>query len=150
MVTRTRSGLTLIEVALSVAVLGVVSTTVLQVIQWSAAQHRAAERKRCALETATALLDEFTLRDWSAITPENAAKMGLPVEAARELGNPHVILLVKDDEDQKAKKSGGGKGLRGKRVSVEITWANGTSPQGDRINLVTWVFPRKAEVGAKK
>ena len=74
---KSRNGFTLIEAAVSIAVLGVVSTTVVEVIQWSAAQHRQAERKRCALEAATTILDEFTLRDWSAMTQENAAKMRL-------------------------------------------------------------------------
>ena len=37
MVSKTKRGLTLIEVAISILVLGVVSTTVVEVIHWSAA-----------------------------------------------------------------------------------------------------------------
>jgi prepilin-type N-terminal cleavage/methylation domain-containing protein len=148
MVTQTKNGLTLIEVAISVLVLGVVSTTVVEVIQWSALQHRAAERKRCALEIATAILDEFTVRDWSAITAENAAKITLPVEAAQSLADSHLLLQVNQDKE-KLNPSDTGKGLESKRVSVEISWINGASTQVDRVRLSTWVFSRKAGIGTK-
>jgi prepilin-type N-terminal cleavage/methylation domain-containing protein len=148
MVTQNKNGLTLIEVAISVVVLGVVSTTVVEVIQWSALQHRAAERKRCALEIATAILDQFTVRDWSAINPENAAKITLPVEAAQSLGDPHLLLQV-NQEKEKGKPVGAGTGLESKRVSVEISWINGASTQVDRVQLSTWVFSRKAGIGSK-
>jgi prepilin-type N-terminal cleavage/methylation domain-containing protein len=148
MVTQTKNGLTLIEVAIAVVVLGVVSTTVAEVLQWSAAQHRAAERKRCALEIATAILDKFTVRDWSAITPENAAKITLPVEAAQSLGNPHLLLQV-NHEKERGQPGEAGKGLESKRVSVEISWINGASTQVDRVSLCTWVFSRKSAIRTK-
>lgn len=142
MVSKTKRGLTLIEVAISILVLGVVSTTVVEVIHWSAAQHRAAERKRCALEIANAILDQFTIRDWSAITRENAAKIKLPVEAAHTLGDAHLLLQVEDETSGKAGKAE--KDLESKCVTVEISWTNGASSQVDRVHLSTWVFPRKA------
>jgi prepilin-type N-terminal cleavage/methylation domain-containing protein len=148
-VKKSRSGFTLIEAAISIAVLGVVSTTVVEVIQWSAAQHRQAERKRCALEAATTILDEFTLRDWSTVTQKNAAKMRLSVETIQALGDPQMSLLVKEETEEGAKESGGRKGLRGKCVSVEISWANRASPKNDRVHLATWVFAREGEMGAK-
>ena len=145
-----RNGLTLIEVAISVAVLGVVSTTVLQVIQWSAAQHRAAQRKRCALEAATTILDEFTLRDWSEITQQDGAKIRLPVETSQALGDAQLSLLVKEERVEGDKESRDRKGLDGKFVSVEISWANRASPQKDRVQLATWVFARMGKMGANK
>ena len=137
-----KRGLTLIEVAISVVVLGVVSTTITEVIQWSAAQHRAAERKRCALEIATAILDRFTVRDWSAITAENAATINLPAEAAQSLGDPRLVLRVEQDKAE-GKPGDAAKGLESKRVWVELSWTNGASAQVDRVQLSTWVFRRQ-------
>jgi prepilin-type N-terminal cleavage/methylation domain-containing protein len=147
MVSKTKRGLTLIEVAISLLVLGVVSTTVAEVIQWSAAQHRAAERKRCALDIANAILDRFTIRDWSTITPGNAAKIKLPVEAAPVLVDANLLVQVEDEKA--AGKTGKEKGLQSKRVSVEISWTNGASSQVDRVQLVTWVFLRTAGSAGK-
>src|SRR5579864_4441320 len=65
-----RRGLTLIEIAVSVAVLGVGLTTAVEVIQWSAAEHRAAEKKCCAVEAATTVLDRLTVAEWSTVTQE--------------------------------------------------------------------------------
>lgn len=139
----TKNGLTLIEVAVSVVVLGIVSTTVAEVLQWSAAQHRAAERKRCALEIATTILDEFTVREWSTITPENAAKVTLPVEVANSLVEPHLLLQVSQEKKN-------GEGPESKRVSVEISWHSGASTQVDRAQLCTWVFSQKTGTGTKE
>ena len=100
MVTRSRSGMTLLEVAVSAVVLGAVLTTVAQVIQWSAAEHRAAQRKRCALEAATTVLDRFTVRGWSAITAENAAAIRLPAEAGRFLVDPRLFVTVAEEKEQ--------------------------------------------------
>jgi prepilin-type N-terminal cleavage/methylation domain-containing protein len=148
MVTRTKNGLTLLEVAISVVVLGIVSTTVAEVLQWSVAQHRAAERKRCALEIATTILDEFTVRDWSAITAADAAKINLSVVAAQTLRDPHLVVQV-NAEKSAGKSDDAGKGLDAKRVSVEITWINSGSPQTDRVQLSTWVFTPRAGNGSK-
>jgi prepilin-type N-terminal cleavage/methylation domain-containing protein len=148
MVSKPKCGLTLIEVAISILVLGVVSTTVAEVIQWSAAQHRAAERKRCALDIANAILDRFTIRDWSTITPGNAAKIKLPAEAAHTLGDAHLLVQV-EDEKAAGKTGKEEKALESKCVTVEISWTNGASSQVDRVQLSTWVFARTAESAVK-
>ncbi len=139
--------MTLLEVAVSAVVLGAVLTTVAQVIQWSAAEHRAAQRKRCALEAATTVLDRFTVRGWSAITAENAAAIRLPAEAGRFLVDPRLFVTVAEEKEQigppgRRSQAGslphkqqagslsddvraeGNGSPPAKRISVEVTWAH--------------------------
>jgi prepilin-type N-terminal cleavage/methylation domain-containing protein len=143
-----KRGLTLIEVAISVVVLGVVSTTVAEVMQWSVAQHRAAERKRCALEIATSILDKFTVRDWSAITAKNAATIKLPAEATQSLVDPHLNVEV-EQEKEAGKTADAAKSLLSKRVSVELSWTDGAVAKLDCVHLSTWVFERNTASASK-
>lgn len=162
MVTRARAGFTLLEVAVAVIVLGAVLTTVAEVIQWSAAEHRAAQRKRAALEAATTLLDKFTVRDWSAITPENAAALRLQPETTRLLVNPRLVVTVAEEKEpgdeplepqrpRAAKSSANVAGLHGrpaetghalhvKRISIELTWAGGPGRGDEHVRLSTWIY----------
>ena len=142
MVTRARAGFTLLEIAVSLVVLGVVLTTVAQVIRWSAAEHRAIQRKRCALEAATTVLDCLSVRDWSAITSESAAAIHLPPETTRFLVDPHLQVSVVEEKQEKD--------LPGKRVSVEITWANAAGRAKEHVRLSTWVFARGSLNGAAR
>lgn len=156
MVTRTRAGLTLLEVAVSAAVLGVILTTVAQVIQWSAAEHRAAQRKRCALESATTVLDRLTVRDWSAITPESAAAIPLPAEAVQWLVAPHLVVTVAEETQRPGPLKNGTPASAkresppAKRITVELSWANRAGGPNEHVRLSTWVFRRGLANGAKQ
>jgi Tfp pilus assembly protein PilV len=147
--TRQRSGLTLIEVAVSAVVLGVVLTTVVQIIQWSAAEHRAAQRKRCALEAATSVLDQISVHNWDAITPKSAAAFRLPPDVARALLDPQLVVTVDEEKESAATTaktkpadslSHDSAALRGKRIAVEVTWTNRPGGKKEHVRLSTWVF----------
>jgi hypothetical protein len=146
----------LLEVAVSVIVLGAVLATVAQVIHWSAAEHRAAQRKRCALEAATTVLDRLTVRDWSAITAENAAAIRLPPETMQFLIDAHLAVTVAEEKEE-SPASGRREqarilpqntlaevrdALRSKKVSVDVSWANRRGAQSEHVRLSTWLFQR--------
>ncbi len=140
---KSRSGFTLIEAAISIAVLGVVSTTVVEVIQWSAAQHRQAERKRCAVGGR----DNHPRRIHAPrLVGHDSGKCRQDALARRNHSGFRGSADVPACERGKRgghKESGGRKGLRGKCISVEISWANRASPQNDRVHLATWVFAHR-------
>ncbi len=143
MVTKSRAGFTLIEIAASLVVLGVVLTTVAQVIRWSAAEHHAIQRKRCALEAATTVLDCLTARDWAAITNDSAAAIHLPPDTTRLLVDPRLDVSVVEEKQEKD--------LPSKRVSVEITWTNAAGGGAkEHVRLSTWVFARGTLKGAAR
>jgi type II secretory pathway pseudopilin PulG len=140
----------LLEVAVSVVVLGAVLATAAQVIQWSAAEHRAAQRKRCALEAATTALDRLTMLDWSAITSENAATIRLPTETAQFLINPRITVSV---AEEKGLPPATGRLPRdavaevnaappAKVISVDVSWSNRPGGRSEYVRLSTWVFQR--------
>ena len=95
-------------------VLGVVLTTVAQVLRWSAAEHQSDSAETMCSKAATTVLDCLSVRDWSAITSESAAAIHLPPDTTRFLADPHLQVSVVEEKEQQA--------LPRKRVSVEITW----------------------------
>jgi hypothetical protein len=140
----------LLEVAVSVVVLGAALATVAQVIQWSAAEHRAAQRKRCALEAATTVLDRLTVLDWSAITSESAAAIRLPAETAQFLINPRLSVNIAEEMDRLPETGRLPRNAAAevkdappaKQISVEVSWANRPGGRSEHVRLSTWVFQR--------
>jgi type II secretory pathway pseudopilin PulG len=140
----------LLEVAVSMVVLGALLATVAQVIQWSAAEHRSAQRKRCALEAATTVLDRFTVLDWSAITPKTAAAIRLPAETVQSLIDPRLTVAVAEESEKLPESvrvphdvTAQLKGAPpAKRISVEVSWANRPGGRPEHVRLSTWVFQR--------
>ncbi len=88
------------------------------------------------------MLDCLSVRDWSAITSESAAAIHLPSDTTRFLADPHLQVCVVEEKEQQ--------GLRRKRVSVEITWANAARGTNEHVRLSTWVFARGPLNGAAR
>jgi Tfp pilus assembly protein PilV len=135
-----RRGITVLEVAASAMLLGVVVTTAAQLVQWSVALHQAALKRRGALEAATSVLDRITSRDWSAINSQTVKDTPLPPETKEFLGNPQLSATVSDESaaDKSAPNQAGR--LRSKKVSVEISWGQGDDKRTQKVQLTTWVF----------
>jgi Tfp pilus assembly protein PilV len=135
-----RRGITILEVAVSAMLLGVVITTAAQLVQWSVALHQAALKRRCALEAATTVLDRITCRDWSAINPQMMKDTSLPPETKEFLVSPQLSVTVTDESaaDKSAPNKAGR--LSSKKVSVEISWAQRDDKRAQKVQLTTWVF----------
>jgi Tfp pilus assembly protein PilV len=130
-----RRGFTIFEVAVSAVVLGAVITTAAQLVQWSVSLHQLALKKRCALEAATTVLDRMSAREWSSITAQAANEMSLPPETKAFLGDPRLAVAVTNEGEEP----------RGKKVSVEISWAERAGKPTQQVHLATWVFAPGAE-----
>jgi hypothetical protein len=133
--TQMRRGISLLEAAVSIVVLGAALMTTAQILRWTALQERSTERRRCALEAATAVLDRFTLEPWEAITPSQAATLSLPRETAQSLGESRLIVKVAEEPGKPA----------AKRISVELGWGPTGRGAIDEVRLTTWVFQREAQ-----
>jgi len=126
-----RRGMTIFEVAVSAVVLGAVVTTAAQLVQWSVTLHQVALKKRCALEAATTVLDRLSARPWSALTPEWAKDTSLPAEVKDFLVDPRITASVAEEKSDSP---------AGKKISVEISWAERAGKRAQRVQLTTWVF----------
>jgi len=129
-----RRGISLLEVAVAAVVLGAILTLAAQVVRWSAAEQRVALKRRAALEAATTVLDQMTVREWTAITPQAAASMRLSPETTEFLLDPRLAVTVTNEGGTPA----------AKHVAVEVAWNDRAGGASQRVGLSTWVFERKA------
>jgi hypothetical protein len=122
--------MTIFEVAVSAVVLGAVVTTAAQLVQWSVTLHQVALKRRCALEAATSVLDRISARPWSAITAESVKKVSLPTEAKEFLSDARLSVALSDEAALPP----------GKKIAVEIRWAERSGTHTQHVQLTTWVF----------
>jgi hypothetical protein len=135
-----RPGFTILEVAVSAMLLGVVVTTAAQLVQWSVALHQAALKRRCALEAATSVLDRVTCHDWSAINSQLVKDTPLPPETKEFLGSPQLSVTVSDESVATNSPPNKAGRLRSKKISVDISWAQRDDKRAQNVHLTTWVF----------
>jgi len=122
--------MTIFEVAVSAVVLGAAVTTAAQLVQWSVTLHQVALKRRCALEAATSVLDRISARPWPAITSDSVKNMSLPAEAKEFLADARLSVAVSEEREQP----------RGKKIAVEVSWAERLGTRAQRVQLTTWVF----------
>jgi hypothetical protein len=122
--------MTIFEVAVSAVVLGAVVTTAAQLVQWSVTLHQVALKRRCALEAATSVLDRISARPWSAITADSVKNVSLPAESKEFLVDARLSVAVSQEGEQP----------RGKKIAVEISWAERLGARTQHVQLTTWVF----------
>jgi hypothetical protein len=127
--------MTVFEVAVAAVVLGAAVTTAAQLVQWSASLHQVALKKRCALEAATSVLDRISARPWSAITAESVKELSIPAESKEFLIDPRLSVAISE----------AGEEPRGKKISVEISWAERAGKRTQQVQLTTWVFRRGSD-----
>ena len=101
-----------------------------ELVQWSVTLHQVALKKRCALEAATSVLDRISARPWSAITADSVKNVSLPPEAKEFLADGRLSATVSDEAEQP----------RGKKIAVEISWAERAGTRTQQVHLSTWVF----------
>jgi hypothetical protein len=130
-----RSGMTVFEIAVAAVVLGAVVTTSAQLVQWSAAAHQVALKRRCALEAATTVLDRISAREWSVINPESVKNISLHPEVKEFLADPVVAVRMVEE----------GQNPRGKKITVEISWGERAGTRTHQVQLTTWVFQPGSE-----
>lgn len=120
-----RRAFTLVEVATTVLLLGVVFGTVGSVLVAANRRGRLAEQRRMALQAASNLLEDLTALPWDDL-PE--ASPALPTDVRSAL--PDAALDVRIEPMTEADV---------RRLVVEIRWRDASGQEVAPARLVTWV-----------
>jgi len=115
-----RTGFTLVELIVTMILLGVVMTTVVPLLGWVYVQRRAADARLFAVQETANILERFTIRDWGEITQEAAEKIELSDQTAQWLKEPSLKVTVQEMDSE----------LPSRRITVELSWNNRA---GDRV-----------------
>jgi prepilin-type N-terminal cleavage/methylation domain-containing protein len=125
-----RHGMTMIEIAAAVAMLGVLLASSAQVMRALAKEQQAAARRVMALQTVQALTEELANVPWDRLSPEAANKLAIPDVAKLYLPGAALAATVADAEAP----------IPSKRLSVELRWRTPSGQPTAPLRLTTWVY----------
>jgi Tfp pilus assembly protein PilV len=125
-----RRGFTLIETGIAAVMLAVAMGLTVQVIAWVAAERRASERRRCAVQEVANVMERVTARTQAHLTPEAARDFQLSEPARGVL--PGAELSVSMEEIPAGSR----------RVSIRLRWKNRGGEWDAPVRLSSWVGRR--------
>jgi Tfp pilus assembly protein PilV len=128
-----RRAFTLIELALTVFLLGLAMTGLVQVLGWVATERRAAERRQWAIAEVGNLMDHLTAPPYDRITGESARARGEAVLPEMRRRLPDADLALDVDELEKAGEP------PGKRLSIRLKWRLRGGAWEAPVRLSAWV-----------
>jgi len=127
---RRRRGFTLIEVGVAGALLLVTMAMTAQALGWMAAERRAADRRREAVQEAANVLERLAARPWAELTPESARALRLSGPARRALPGGELAVDIAERD-----------GL--KRIAVTVRWRGRSGGPEAPARLTAWVGRRE-------
>ena len=116
-------GVTILELIVTLGLLGVMLATLAPTLTWVHAQRRAANQRELATQELANLLERFMSHPWEEIISENTSEIELVTEIAARLPNAELIATVTEDSNEPISK----------QVKLELDWTN---PQGDRVRPI--------------
>lgn len=129
---RRRRGITVIELAAAVLLLGVAMSVTAQLLGAIAYERRAVGRREVAAREVANLMEHLTARPWERLTPDAVKEVRLSEPTANVL--PGAELTVTVDEAAAAPE------VPGKRVAIRLRWHNRAGEFDAPVRLTTWVY----------
>jgi hypothetical protein len=125
----------LLELALSMALLGALTVVSLQMLAALSAQRRAAEQRAIATQEAANLIERVSALPWSEVTPERVAEMRMTPATQHTLDGATANVSVTTEAGPAA----------AKHVRVEIGWDDASPRAGAPVRLHAWLFETRGE-----
>jgi prepilin-type N-terminal cleavage/methylation domain-containing protein len=129
---RIRRGISLIELSVATVVLAVAMTVTVQIVAQAIAEHRAADRRVCAIQEAGNVLERLSIQPWDKLTPESLEKLELARRVERLIPGAEVTISMVDADSGVAK-----------RVTVQVRWTARDARRTAPVRLTTWLYPRE-------
>lgn len=125
-----RRGTMLLEIAISVLLVGMLLAMSVQVFGWTARERRAADRRAAALVEAGNQLDQLTMVSWDELTDKSAEAVKLSDEATAILPDAKLEVLLKQSD----------KDTTSKQITVIIDWLGNHRQREGPVKLTAWVY----------
>lgn len=125
-----RRGLTLIEVSVSILLVGVLGSLIAQSLVLRAHQQRAVERRELAVAEAGNLMQQLTSISWNDLTQERLATFSLSDNLRQAVPAATLDLAVEPSADKP----------EAKRISIKIAYPGPAGQAVRPIRLTSWVY----------
>ena len=127
---RIRRGSTLLELAVSIMMVGVLLAISVQVLGWTVRERRATDRRAAALVEAGNLMDGLTRLPWNDVTQEGLVAAKLSGEADAMLPDAKLDVTLRQPEDDPT----------AKQITVSIDWLGDHQQREAPARITAWVF----------
>jgi prepilin-type N-terminal cleavage/methylation domain-containing protein len=127
---RSRRGFTLVELIVTMVLLGTVMVTVVPLLGWVNIQRRAADVRLFAGQETANILERFTIRYWDEITQKSADKIEISDQTAQLLKELSLKVTVLEMDSE----------LPSKRITVELSWNNRAGDRVTPARLTSFVY----------
>ena len=128
---RRRAGLLMVEMIVSLVLLGAVVSIVIPTLGWIGWQNRLSMQKQEAVQGLHNLMDELTARPYAELTPEAAGKIELPLALKQQL--PSAKLQVEIAEAPP----------NARRIRLRLSWLQKNGRPLAPLRLSAWVYSRE-------
>lgn len=137
---RTRSGFTILEVTVALAVMLMMMLVVAQAAIWTLGQRERDASRQDALETAINIMEKARVLAWKDLSAQWASAQRLPDDLTQRLGEPRLVINVEPVASHP----------HTKRVTVEIKWKDKNDGVAQQVQLASLFSDRSAEIPGGK
>ena len=130
---RKRAGLLMVEMIVSLILLGTVVSIVIPTLGWMGRQNRLSLQKQEAIQGLHNLMEDLTARPSAELTPRAAEKIELPAALRRQL--PGAKLQVEITEAPP----------NAKRIRLRLAWIGQNGRPLAPLRLSAWVYDREGK-----
>jgi hypothetical protein len=125
-----RRGFLLLELGAAGVMLMVLFVVSMQMFRATAAQRRALQHRRAALQAADNVMERLCARPWDELTPEHVGKAPLDDEVRAAVPRGRLAIDVEQADENAGEK----------RIAVEVRWAVEPGEPDRSVRLVAWKY----------
>lgn len=126
-----RPGFTIIELAVTMILLGMLMSLVVPLLGLIHKQRRACEQRVVAVQLIDNLMERFTAEDYESITQSAADQLAVPPEDASFFPGAKLTVTVSEI----------GEDIRGKQITIDLSWHDSDGAAVAPARLTSFVYP---------
>ncbi len=128
-----RSGLLIVEMIVSLILLGAVVAIVVPTLGWMSRQNRLSVQRQEAVQGLQNLMEDLTARPYAELTPASAKKIELPAALREQLPGAELQVEITNAPPN------------AKRIRLRLSWNQQNGSRLAPLRLSAWAYAREGE-----
>ena len=130
-----RRGMTIMELLVSLVILGAAMAALVQLVVLTARQRRSLDQRRVALQEVANQAERLALVAWDETTPERLKTWQPSADLVAALPRATCQASVRDESGEPARR----------RIRLEVVWTNAAGQAVEPVTLTLWKFAPEAQ-----